>query len=112
MCSKDCYKECWPELHKLLQLYSLIALSSATAEPTFSAMRRIKSCTRSIMTGNSLSNKIFTKPGFHKVATCRYLSLTVATCRYLSLPVVSCRRVVMETYLSLLQRHLATTKDS
>ena len=60
MCSKDCYKECLPELHKLLQLYSSIALSSATAERTFSAMRRrIKSWTRSSMTANSLSNKMF-----------------------------------------------------
>ena len=58
-CSKDCYKECLPELHKLLQLYNSVALSSATAERTFSAMHRIKSWTRSNMTANSLSNKMF-----------------------------------------------------
>ena len=56
MCSKDCYKECLPELHKLLQLYNSVALSFATAERTFSAMRRIKSWTRSNMTA---SNKMF-----------------------------------------------------
>ena len=59
ICCKDCYKECLPELHKLLQLYDSVALSSATAERTFSAMRRIKSWTRSNMTANSLSNKVF-----------------------------------------------------
>ena len=57
MCYKDCYKECLPELHKLLQLYNSVALSSATAQRTFSAMRRIKSWKRSNMTASSLSNK-------------------------------------------------------
>ena len=59
MCSKDCCKECLPELHRFLQLYNSVALFSATAERTFSAMCRIKSWTKSNMTANSLSNKMF-----------------------------------------------------
>ena len=59
MCYKDCYKECLPELYKLLQLYNLVALPSATAKRTFSAMRQIKSWTRVNLTANSLSNKMF-----------------------------------------------------
>ena len=58
MSSKECHKECLPELHKILQLYNSVALSSATAERTFSTMRRIKTWLRSNMTANSLSNKI------------------------------------------------------
>ena len=59
MSSKECHKECLPELYKILQLYNSIALSSATAERTFSRMRRIKTWLRSNMTANSLSNKMF-----------------------------------------------------
>ena len=59
MASKECHKECLPEIHKLLQLYNSVALSSATAERTFSTMRRIKTWLRSNMTANSLSNRMF-----------------------------------------------------
>ena len=59
MSSKECHKECLPELHKILQLYNSVALSSATAERTFSTIRRIKTWLRSNMTANFLSNKMF-----------------------------------------------------
>ena len=52
-------KECLPELHQLLKLYIAVPLGSATAERSFSAMRRIKSCLRSTMTANALNNRMF-----------------------------------------------------
>lgn len=59
MKAKESSKECMPILHKLLQLNGSVPLASATAERTFSAMRRIKSWLRSKMTAYSLSNRMF-----------------------------------------------------
>lgn len=47
------------ELHKLIVLYKTYAMSSATAERSFSAMRRIKSWLRSRMSDNMLTNCMF-----------------------------------------------------
>ena len=51
---KQSSKETLPEIHKLLCLYNSVPLGSATAERSFSAMRRIKSWLRSMMSGNRL----------------------------------------------------------
>lgn len=56
---KSTSKECLPQLHQLLKLYTTVPLGSATAERSFSAMRRIKSWLRSTMTANSLNNRMF-----------------------------------------------------
>lgn len=56
---KQSSKECLPEVHKLLKLYNSVPLVSATAERTFSVMRRLKSWLRSTLTANSLNNKMF-----------------------------------------------------
>lgn len=53
---KQSSKETLPETHKLLCLYHTVPLGSATAERSFSAMRRIKSWLRSAMSENSLNN--------------------------------------------------------
>ena len=52
-------KTCLPALHSLLQYYLSIALSSATAERSFSAMRRVKTWERSVMGANALTNRMF-----------------------------------------------------
>lgn len=52
-------KECLPEIHKLLKLYMTVPLASATAERTFSTMRRVKSWLRSTMSSNTLNNSMF-----------------------------------------------------
>ena len=41
--ARNSSKECLPEIHELLKLYNAMALASATAERSFSVMRRIKS---------------------------------------------------------------------
>ena len=46
-------KKCLSEVHKLLQLYCGITLVSASAERSFSVMRRIKTWLRSTMRDNS-----------------------------------------------------------
>ena len=56
---KPSSKACLPEVHKLLKFYNTIALGSATAERSFSVMRRIKSWLRSTMSANSLNNRMF-----------------------------------------------------
>ena len=58
------YKECLPNVHKLLQMYLTIPFSSATAERTFSVMRRVKTWLRSTMSSSTLNNKMF--PVIHK----------------------------------------------
>ena len=52
-------KECLPELDKLMKLYMSVPLGSATAERTFSAMRRVKSWLRSTMSSSTLNNRMF-----------------------------------------------------
>ena len=52
-------KECLSEVHKVLTFYMSIPISSATAERSFSVMRRIKSWLRSTMSENSLNNRMF-----------------------------------------------------
>jgi len=52
-------KDCLPQIHKLLKLYMSVPLGSATAERTFSAMRRVKSWLRSAMSSNTLNNRLF-----------------------------------------------------
>ena len=52
-------KQSMPQLHKLLQYYFTVPLCSATAERTFSAMRRLKSWLRSKSGPNHLNNIMF-----------------------------------------------------
>ena len=56
---KNSYKVCLPNIHKLLLFHNTVPFSSATAERTFSGMRRIKTWLRSTMSSNSLNNKMF-----------------------------------------------------
>lgn len=56
---KQSSKESLPEIDKLLCLYNSVPLVSATAERSFSVMRRIKSWLRSTMSANSLNNRMF-----------------------------------------------------
>jgi 4'-phosphopantetheinyl transferase EntD len=56
--AKQSTKVCLPTVHRFLLYYSL-ALSSATAERTFSTMRRIRSWLRTSMSANSLNNCMF-----------------------------------------------------
>ena len=58
------YKECLPNVHKLLQLYLTIPFSSATAERTFSVMRRVKTWLRSTKSSSALNNKML--PVIHR----------------------------------------------
>ena len=44
------------EVHKLLQLYSILPVASATSERTFSSLRRLKTYFRSTMNQNRLNN--------------------------------------------------------
>ena len=53
------FKRCNEEIHKLLLLYATMPLSSATAERTFSVMRRLKTWLRSTMADNQLNNRMF-----------------------------------------------------
>ena len=57
--SKQSYKTCLPNIHKLLLLYTTAPLSSATAERSFSTMRRLKTWLRASMTANTLTNRMF-----------------------------------------------------
>ena len=52
-------KDCSPQIHQLLKLYTSVPLGSATAERTFSVMRRVKSWLRSSMLSNTLNNRMF-----------------------------------------------------
>ena len=52
-------KDCLPHIYKLLKLYLSVPSGSATAERTFSVMRRVKSWLRSNMSPNSLNNMMF-----------------------------------------------------
>ena len=52
-------RKCMPALSNLIRLYMSIPLSSATAERTFSAMRRLKSWIRSTSSANHLNNIMF-----------------------------------------------------
>ena len=57
--SKQPYKTCLPNIHKLLLLYTTAPLSSATAEISFSTMRHLKTWLRASMTANTLTNRMF-----------------------------------------------------
>ena len=57
--TKKSFRVCSPNVHKLIVLYVSIPLSSATAERTFSAMRRVKTWLRSTMSANALTNRMF-----------------------------------------------------
>lgn len=52
-------KECMEEVDTLLRIYQTIPLSSASAERTFSAMRRLKSWIRAKTGANHLNNIMF-----------------------------------------------------
>ena len=52
-------KEMCPAIHALLRLYLTIPMSSATAERTFSVLRRLKDWTRSRSCANHLNNIMF-----------------------------------------------------
>ena len=56
---RESTKECLSEVHKVLTFYMSVPISSATAERSFSVMRRIKSWSRSTMSENSLNSKMF-----------------------------------------------------
>ena len=56
---KPTSKKCLPEILKLLQIYFNIALVSASAERSFSVMKRIKTWLRSSTTDNSFNNRMF-----------------------------------------------------
>ena len=56
---KQSFKESLPQIDKLLSFYNVVPLVSATAERSFSVMRRIKSWLRSTMSHNSLNNRMF-----------------------------------------------------
>ena len=56
---KPSYKMALPNVHRLLIMYHSVALSSSTAERTFSVMRRVKTWLRSTMSATSLTNKMF-----------------------------------------------------
>ena len=47
-----------PELHVLLKLYMTVSVTTATAEKTFSVMRRVKTYLRSSMSQERLNHTI------------------------------------------------------
>ena len=49
-------KECFPALIKCVQISMTIGVTSATAERSFSSLRRVKTYLRSTMTQDRLSN--------------------------------------------------------
>ncbi len=59
MNSRESFKICLPNIHQLLLLYTTAPLSSATAERSFSTMRRLKTWLRASMTTSTLTNRMF-----------------------------------------------------
>ena len=57
--SRNPHKLSVPNVHKLLVLYHSVAFSSASAERSFSVMRRLKTWLRSSLTANSLNILMF-----------------------------------------------------
>ena len=57
--SRNSHKLSVPNVHKLLVLYHSVAFSSASAERSFSVMRRLKTWLRSSLTANSLNILMF-----------------------------------------------------
>ena len=53
------FKVALPEVHSLITRYVSVALVSASAERSFSAMRRIKTWLRSSMSDTSLNNAMY-----------------------------------------------------
>ena len=56
---KPSFKKLCPNVHTIMLYYNTIPLSSATAERTFSSMRRVKTWLRSRMRANTLTNSLF-----------------------------------------------------
>ena len=56
---KPSFKKLCPNIHKIMLYYNTIPLSSATAERTFSSMRRVKTWLRSRMCADTLTNYLF-----------------------------------------------------
>ena len=56
MNSSDLGKSMFTEVHKLLTIYLTVPMTSATAERTFSSLRRLKNYLRSTMTQKRLNN--------------------------------------------------------
>ena len=56
---RESTKDCLSEVHKLLTFYMSVPLSSATAERSFSVLRRLKLWLKSTMSENSLNNRMF-----------------------------------------------------
>ena len=56
MNSNELFKEMLPAVHKLLRLHLTIPITSATAERTFSALKRLFTYLRSTMTEKRLNN--------------------------------------------------------
>ena len=56
MAESDIYKGMLPEINKLLELYLAFPVTTATAERSFSSLRRVKTYLRSTMTSCRLNN--------------------------------------------------------
>lgn len=46
----------FPNMLKVLQLFLTVSVSTASAEPSFSVLKRVKNCLRNTMVQNRLSN--------------------------------------------------------
>jgi len=79
---KPSFKKCAPQVHTLLLLYNSVGFSSATAERSFSAMRRIKTWLRSTMSANTLNNSMFAvlhKPAMDALDTTKLAKVFIST---------------------------------
>ena len=76
MNSNELFKEMLPAVHKLLRLYLTIPITSATAERTFSALKRLSTYLRSTMTEKRLNNCLMLH--VHKEFTDSLDSISVA----------------------------------
>ena len=56
MAESDIYKGMLPEIDRLLKLYLTFPVTTATAERSFSSLRRVKTYLRSTMTSCRLNN--------------------------------------------------------
>ena len=76
MNSNDLGKSMFTEVHKLLTIYLTVPMTSATAERTFSSLRRLKNYLRSTMTQKRLNNVMLMHT--HKERTDKINLLSIA----------------------------------
>ena len=76
MNSSDLGKSMFTEVHKLLTIYLTVPMTSATAERTFSSLRRLKNYLRSTMTQKRLNNVMLMHT--HKERTDKINLLSIA----------------------------------